>query len=77
MGFRDSSSFKEPGKCLPTPTEVKALSKDVHTNPQPVIFNDSKPFVKFGHYVAVAEAQCLWMIKLAFGDAVPVPEMFG
>jgi hypothetical protein len=58
---------------------VKALSSDVHISPQPkpVIFAESKLFVKFGPYVTVAEAQCLWMINRLFGDAVPVPEIFG
>jgi hypothetical protein len=79
MNFYDSSFFKRPGKLLPTPAQVRTLSKDAHTNPQPqpVIFKDSELFVKFGPYVTTAEAQCLWMIKRAFGDEVPVPEVFG
>lgn len=79
MDFRESSFFKEPGKCLPTPAQVKALSSDVHISPQPqpVIFNDSKLFVKFGPDVTIAEARCLWMIKRAFSDAVSVTEVFG
>ncbi|EPS29835.1 hypothetical protein PDE_04785 [Penicillium oxalicum 114-2] len=79
MNFYDSSFFKEAGKRLPTPSQVKALSKDAHTSPRPkpVIFKDSEVFVKFGPYVTIAEAQCLWMIKRAFGEEVPVPEIFG
>ena len=65
MNFYDSSFFKDSGKSLPTPSQVKALSKDAHTNPQPspVIFKDSELFVKFVPYVTTAEALCLWMIK--------------
>lgn len=79
MNFYDSSFFKKAGKRLPTPSQVKALSKDAHTSPRPkpVIFKDSEVFVKFGPYVTTAEAQCLWMIKRAFGEEVPVPEIFG
>lgn len=79
MDFLDSSFFKEPSKSLPTPAQVRALSKDICANPrpQPIIFEESKVFVKFGPYVTIAEAQCLWMIKRAFGDEIPVPEIFG
>lgn len=79
MNFLDSSYFKEPGKSLPTPAQVRALSKDIHANPQPqpIIFEDSGVFVKFGPYVTIAEAQCLWMLKRTFGDEIPVPEIFG
>ncbi|KAJ5882293.1 phosphotransferase enzyme family protein [Penicillium soppii] len=79
MNFFDSSFFKEPSKSLPTPAQVRALSKDIHANPQPqpIIFEEHKIFVKFGPYVTIAEAQCLWMIKRAFGDEIPVPEIFG
>ncbi|KAJ5562878.1 hypothetical protein N7535_002676 [Penicillium sp. DV-2018c] len=79
MNFLDSSYFKEPGKSLPTPAQVRALSKDVHLRPrpQPVIFEDSGVFVKFGPYVTTAEGQCLRMLKQAFGDELPVPEIYG
>jgi hypothetical protein len=79
MNFLDSSFFKEPSKSLPTPAQVRALSTDIHANPQPqpVIFEECEVFVKFGPYVTVAEAQCLWMIKRTFGDEIPVPEIFG
>jgi hypothetical protein len=79
MNILDSSFFKEPGKSLPTPAQVRALSKDILNNPQPqpVIFEEFKVFVKFGPYVTIAEAQCLWMIKRTFGDKVPVPEIYG
>ncbi|KAJ5135814.1 phosphotransferase enzyme family protein [Penicillium bovifimosum] len=79
MDFLDSSYFKEPGKSLPTPAQVRALSKDIHMNsqPQPITFEDSGVFVKFGRYVTIAEAQCLRMLKRTFGDEIPVPEIFG
>ncbi|CAG8175671.1 unnamed protein product [Penicillium salamii] len=79
MNFFDSSFFKEPGNSLPTPAQVRALSKDIYANPQPrpIIFEEPNVFVKFGPYVTIAEAQCLWMIKRALGDEIPVPEIFG
>lgn len=79
MNFYDSSFFKEAGNRLPTPAQVKALSRDIHTSPhpRPVIFEASKVLVKFGPHVTTAEAQCLWFIKRTFGDEVPVPEIFG
>ncbi|KAJ5138265.1 phosphotransferase enzyme family protein [Penicillium bovifimosum] len=63
MNFLDPSFLKEPGKSLPTPAQVRALPKDIHANPQPqpVIFEESKVFVKFGPYVTIAEAQSLWI----------------
>lgn len=35
MNFYDSSFFKEAGNRLPTPAQVKALSRDIHTSPHP------------------------------------------
>lgn len=79
MNFFDSSYFKEPGESLPTPAQVRALSKEIHANPQPqpIIFENSGVFVKFGPYVTIAEAQCLRMLKRTFGDEILVPEIFG
>lgn len=79
MDFLDSSFFKTPGQCLPTPAQVRALSSDVATSPQPqpIIFENPNIFVKFGPYVTVAEAQCLWMIRRVFHGRIPVPEVFG
>lgn len=79
MDFLDSSFFKNPGQCLPTPAQVRALSSDVSTSPQPrpIIFEKPDVFVKFGPYVTVAEAQCLWMIRRVFHGRIPVPEVFG
>lgn len=79
MDFLDSSFFKNPGQCLPTPAQVRALSSDVSTSPQPrpIIFENPDVFVKFGPYITVAEAQCLWMIRRVFHGRIPVPEVFG
>ena len=79
MDFVDTSFFKEPGHHLPTPTEVRALSKDYLTSPEPVpvTFQDLDVFVKFGRHINVAEAQNPWMVKRALGDKVPAPEVFG
>ncbi|KAL3470121.1 hypothetical protein BJX99DRAFT_240112 [Aspergillus californicus] len=79
MDFLDSTFFKTPGQRLPTPAQVRALSTDISTRPQPkpIIFRNPNIFVKFGRYVTVAEAQCLWMIQRAFQGTVPVPELFG
>lgn len=79
MDFVDSSFFKERNQRLPTPAQVRALSRDVRTSPKPkpVIFENLNVLVKFGPGVTVAEAQNLWMIKRVFHDKVPVPEVFG
>ncbi|TGO22418.1 hypothetical protein BPAE_0169g00260 [Botrytis paeoniae] len=65
--------------CLPTPAEVLALSGNGQTKPQPppVIFEHLNLLVKFGRYVTLAEAQCLWIIREDLGDEVPVPEIYG
>ncbi|TGO64614.1 hypothetical protein BCON_0006g00160 [Botryotinia convoluta] len=78
--FLDSSFFQDYcGQCLPTPAEVLALSGNGQTKPQPppVIFEHLNLLVKFGRYVTVAEAQCLWIIKKDLGDEIPVPEIYG
>lgn len=74
----DSSYFKKPGNSLPTPAQVRALSKDIQTSPRPkpIIFENSGVFVKFGPHVTIAEDQCLRMLKWTFGDEIPVPEIF-
>ncbi|KAE8401949.1 hypothetical protein BDV37DRAFT_285209 [Aspergillus pseudonomiae] len=79
MDFLDSTFFKTPGQRLPTPAQVRALSTDIYILPQPkpIIFRNPNIFVKFGRYVTVAEAQCLWMIRQVFQGTVPVPELFG
>ncbi|PLB43311.1 hypothetical protein P170DRAFT_486173 [Aspergillus steynii IBT 23096] len=79
MDFLDSTFFKTPGQRLPTPAEVRALSTDLYTSPQPkpITFRNPDIFVKFGRYVTVAEAQCLWMLQRVFQGTVPVPEPFG
>ncbi|CAG8907837.1 unnamed protein product [Penicillium egyptiacum] len=79
IDFFDSSFFKVPGRSLRTPAQVRAFSKDIHANPQsqPITFEELKIVVKFGPYVTIAEAQCIWMIKRAFDDEIPVPEIFG
>lgn len=79
MDFLDSTFFKTPGQRLPTPAQVRALSTDICTSaqPKPIIFRNPNIFVKFGRYVTVAEAQCLWMVQRAFQGTVPVPELFG
>lgn len=81
IDFLDSSYFKIHGstRCLPTPTEIRALSKAVSnkTQPPPVKFEKLNLLVKFGPHVSVGEAQCLWMIKRTFDDLIPVPEVYG
>lgn len=78
--FIETSFFAaSPGRQLPTPTQVKALSKDVHTRaqPTPIKYKDLGLIVKFGPHVTTTEALNLWMIKKIFGDDIPVPELFG
>ncbi|XHG04941.1 hypothetical protein AWENTII_008195 [Aspergillus wentii] len=79
MDFLESSFFQNPNHRLPTPAQVKALSTDISTTPkpEPIIFENPNIFVKFGLYVTIAEAQCLWMIRQVFRGKIPVPELFG
>ncbi|KAF7872275.1 hypothetical protein EAF04_003199 [Stromatinia cepivora] len=80
VDFPASSFFQNhPGQCLPTPAEVRALSGKIRAGPQPppVIFEHLNLLVKFGRYVTVAEAQCLYIIKKVLGNEVPVPELYG
>lgn len=79
MDFRNTSFFKVNDQ-LPTPAQVRALSNgadETHSHPPPVIFEDLNLLVKFGHYICIAEAQCLWAIKHVLHGEVPVPEVFG
>jgi hypothetical protein len=78
MDFLDSSFFKS-NQCLPTPTEVRALStaSKLHTHPPPVIFEHLNLLVKFGPRVTIAEAQTLWIVRKTLLNEVPVPEVYG
>ena len=81
MDFLDSTFFKDQAasRSLPTPAEVVALSVAANANPTqppPVRFEHLSLIVKFGPYVSVAEAQCLWAIKKFLGDRVRVPEVY-
>ncbi|KAF3385800.1 hypothetical protein DPV78_012497 [Talaromyces pinophilus] len=80
VDFTDTSFFSSgPGRHLPTPAKVRALSKDVATRPRPtpIRFEDLNLIVKFGLQVTTTEAVNLWMIKKVFGDEILVPELFG
>lgn len=81
MDFLESSFFhnSRSNRSLPTPAEVRALSKAHHTHPKPppVKFEELGLLVKFGSRVTAAEAQCLWMIRKEFQDEVPVPDVYG
>ncbi|KAF7174390.1 hypothetical protein CNMCM5623_007091 [Aspergillus felis] len=80
VDFPDTSFFTtSPGRQLPSPAEVRALSKDIGilSQPAPIRFENLNLIVKCGRYVTTCEALNLWMIKKVFGDEVPVPELFG
>ncbi|KAE8131108.1 hypothetical protein BDV38DRAFT_276220 [Aspergillus pseudotamarii] len=69
IDFTDTSFFtSSPNRHLPTPAQVRALSKDIDTCPQPtpIKFENLNLIVKFGLYVKTAEALNLWMIKKVF-----------
>ena len=80
MDFLESSFFKgkDPKPRLPAPDEFRALSPTYRTHPKPVPvkFGDLDLVVKFGRYVSVSGALCLWAIKKLFGDEIPVPEVY-
>ncbi|PLB47387.1 hypothetical protein P170DRAFT_449010 [Aspergillus steynii IBT 23096] len=80
MDFSRTSFFAaDPGRQLPAPSEILALSSDAHqiAQPKPVIIEDLNLVVKFGPYVTAAEALNPWMIRHVFHEKVPVPEVFG
>ncbi|KAK9604420.1 hypothetical protein V6Z93_002388 [Aspergillus fumigatus] len=80
IDFVDTSFFAAGAeRQLPTPTQVRALSKDIGTRaqPTPVKYEELGLLVKFGPHVTTVEALNLWTIKKVFGDDVPVPEVFG
>lgn len=80
IDFTDTSFFTtSPDRHLPSPADVKALSKDIGLTPQPapIKFENLNLIVKFGLHVTTGEAQNLWMIKKVFNNKIPVPELFG
>lgn len=80
LDFLDTSFFTAGSdRQLPTPTQVRALSKDIDTRPQPtpVKYEELSLLVKFGPHVTTVEALNLWTVKKVFGDDIPVPEVFG
>ncbi|KAB8215202.1 hypothetical protein BDV33DRAFT_195427 [Aspergillus novoparasiticus] len=80
IDFTDTLFFTtSPNRHLPAPAQVRALSKDIDTRPQPtpIIFENLNLIVKFGLYVTIVEALNLWMVKKVFHDKAPVPELFG
>ncbi|PKX91128.1 uncharacterized protein P174DRAFT_463267 [Aspergillus novofumigatus IBT 16806] len=80
IDFVDTSFFMAgAARQLPTPTQVRALSKDIDTRAQhtPVKYEKLGLLVKFGPHVTTVEALNLWTIKKVFGDDIPVPEVFG
>ncbi|RAQ61028.1 phosphotransferase enzyme family protein [Aspergillus flavus] len=80
IDFTDTSFFTtSPNRHLPTPAQVRALSKDIDTScqPTPIKFRNLNLIVKFGFYVTIVEALNLWMVKKGFHDKVPVPGIFG
>lgn len=85
MMFPDSEFFTRFGRTrkLPTPAEVRSKSKDPAATPHNMIYRDMVVFeelgllLKFGRYIKIREAQCLWLIKNTLGDSVPTPELHG
>jgi hypothetical protein len=79
--FSESSFFKinGPNSRLPSPAEVRALSGENETHPQPapVRFAHLGLIVKFGYDVTVYEAQCLSVMKRVLCNEVTVPEVYG
>lgn len=80
IDFTDTSFFTtSPNRHLPTPAQVRAMSKDIDTSsqPTPIKFRNLNLIVKFGLNVTIVEALNLWMVKKVFHDKVPVPGLFG
>lgn len=81
----ESSFFKKNrGSTLPTPAEIRAISKrsaNIHSTsfnrPPPVIIQSLGLVVKYGADVTVVEAQTQMMLCKHLKIQVPVPEVFG
>jgi len=78
--FRDHGAHAE----LPTPAMVreesirpKNLSGCWAHKPWAVPFFSMKLLVKYGSSLSIAEGQCLWAIRKALGQDIPVPEVYG
>ncbi|KAI0146110.1 hypothetical protein GGR57DRAFT_494356 [Xylariaceae sp. FL1272] len=81
--FRDSSFFKR-NKCdLPTPERIREVDIEVNDyrarsyRPPPIPFEDLGLVVKYGSFITIAEAQCLWYFNKYMKETVPTPELFG
>ncbi|KAJ8116981.1 hypothetical protein OPT61_g1716 [Boeremia exigua] len=72
----DSSFFKHHSS-LPSLEEVRrqALSKPHPKKENVAIFENLNLLVKFGIKESIAEGQCLYTVRRAFGPSVPVPEV--
>jgi hypothetical protein len=69
IDFTDTSISMTSQSChLPAPAQVRALSKDIGTNPHPapIKFEDLSLIVKFGPHVTTVEAQNPRVIKKGF-----------
>jgi hypothetical protein len=78
MDFLDSSWFTTHGGAreFPTPQHVRSFSKPP-LRPHVVKFEDLNLIVKFGPDISTLEAVNLWAVRRAFGNVVPVPEVYG
>jgi aminoglycoside phosphotransferase len=86
--FLESSFFSRngPGAELPSPADVRARSAVQNPGAQqttyripPVRYEELGLIVKFGSAprVTVDEGQCLWALRRALPDVLPVPEVYG
>jgi hypothetical protein len=79
LDFTESSFSASPTRCLPSPTEVQAVSSEPLnvSKANPVRFEHLDLIFKFGSHVTTLEALNLWVVKRICKDKVPVPEVFG
>lgn len=85
IDFHDTSFFTQnaPGAKLPSPEEVRKLNFELNgryaknQRPPLVFYEDLGLVVKYGRWIHVAEAQCLWWFNRHMKDVVPTPELFG
>ncbi|PWY81890.1 phosphotransferase family protein [Aspergillus heteromorphus CBS 117.55] len=85
MIFRDSSFYREnPRAALPTPSEVRAISKKSagtqhisFNRPPPVMISSLGLVVKYGADVTVVEAQTQLMLSKHLKGQIPIPDVFG
>lgn len=78
VDFLDSSWFRHHrhSRAFPSPDHVRSLAIPARSR-HLVKFEELDLIVKFGPHISTAEAVNLWVVRKAFHNHVPVPEVYG